>query len=122
APADCVTINSREAASLNQLAEYANSKQAQMAAALPGVKIAHASPVSAFDNHGACAADEWINAAVNGPNGKGDFHNGDPATPFCLLWGAFCLSRESFHPKAAGTTAYATAATNTLTAIGYKGS
>ncbi|MEV4897637.1 hypothetical protein AB0K48_50725, partial [Nonomuraea sp. NPDC055795] len=32
APADCVTINSREAASLNQLAEYANSKQAQMAA------------------------------------------------------------------------------------------
>ncbi|MEV4310456.1 hypothetical protein [Nonomuraea sp. NPDC049624] len=86
------------------------------------VKVAYSHPVPTFSGHGACDADEWINAIVNGPNGDGDFHKGDLATPFCISNSTFCLSRESFHPRAAGTTGYATAVQNVVSAIGYKGS
>ncbi|MEV6155052.1 SGNH/GDSL hydrolase family protein [Nonomuraea sp. NPDC052129] len=124
---DSALISASEAAALNELANYADGKQAQMVTTLAGgsspIKVAYANPVNTFIGHGACALDtEWINAVVNGPTGDGDFHEGDPATQFCILWESFCLSRESFHPKAAGTTAYATVVDSALNAIGYKGS
>ncbi|MEV5441577.1 hypothetical protein AB0N23_03360 [Streptomyces sp. NPDC052644] len=61
---------------------------------------------------------------VTGPNGDGDFHDGDPAnqTPCILAPGEnICASLESFHPKNAGTTAYAQVMNQTLVDIGYQG-
>ncbi|GAA3111645.1 hypothetical protein GCM10017600_66610 [Streptosporangium carneum] len=48
----------------------------------------------------------------------------DPASQACL-WDWLpdtCLSRESFHPKAAGITGYAQAMQTRLAQIGYQGS
>ncbi|MFD4540900.1 hypothetical protein [Streptomyces bauhiniae] len=62
---------------------------------------------------------------VAGPNGDGDFHDGDPANQApCLLKPGqdICLSLESFHPKNAGTAGYAQVMGQALTDIGYKGS
>ncbi|PPS71522.1 MULTISPECIES: hypothetical protein [Streptomyces] len=67
----------------------------------------------------------WINRAVAGPNGDGDFHDGDPADKApCLLWPGenVCASLESFHPKNAGTAGYARVMEQALADIGYKGS
>lgn len=85
--------------------------------------VAYADPTNGFAGHGACGtAGEWINAIVDGPNGDGDFHRDDPPTQLCILWDAVCPSRGSFHPKAAGTSGYATVVTDRLNAIGYHGS
>jgi hypothetical protein len=90
------------------------------------VKVQYANPVSSFVGHGGCDDPEWINKIVLGPNGDGDFHKGDPAAaPAACLWGVAgdtCLSRESFHPKDAGTTGYAAVMSRRLSEIGYKGS
>ncbi|MEU5163749.1 SGNH/GDSL hydrolase family protein [Streptomyces sp. NPDC020875] len=119
-----------EAQALAELVGYANTRQRALTDLLrtgPGqLKIEYADPVSAFAGHGGCDTDEWINKFVLGPNGDGDFHLGDPAAvPAACLWGALggkCLSRESFHPKNAGTTGYAAVMQARLQAIGYQGS
>nr|WP_235967584.1 SGNH/GDSL hydrolase family protein [Streptomyces mesophilus] len=109
---------------LNDLADYVRDKQSAMVADLKttGVKVAFANPIPAFEGHGVCDSDEWINGSVAGPNGEGDFHNGDDVSTVCLWFSSTCLSRESFHPKSSGTTGYAAVMSNTLNAIGYKGS
>lgn len=48
-----------------------------------GLKVSFADPVPAFVGHGGCDDPEWINKIVKGPQGDGDFHKDDPATPFC---------------------------------------
>lgn len=117
-----------EVAALAELVNYADSEQQKMVDRLKsgGMKIAYANPVPAFVGHGGCDSDEWINKIVAGPNGDGDFHKGDPATPFCLpdIVSGACLSRASFHPKDAGTgnPGYAGVMRTTLDQIGYKGS
>lgn len=82
--------------------------------------MSYANPIDAFVGHGGCDSDEWINKIVLGPNGDGDFHEGDPQA-VCIAFsgiGQTCLSREAFHPKQAGTTGYAHVVENRLTAIG----
>lgn len=117
-----------EVAALAELVNYADSEGRKLADRLnsAGMKVAYADPVSAFVGHGGCDSDEWINKIVAGPNGDGDFHQGDPATPFCLpdILGGDCLSRASFHPKYAGTgnPGYAGVMRATLDQIGYTGS
>ncbi|MCI3273834.1 SGNH/GDSL hydrolase family protein [Streptomyces cylindrosporus] len=112
---------------LNYLADYVRDKQKAKVDELSraGVKVAFADPIPAFQGHGICDDDEWINRVVAGPNGDGDFHDGDPANQVpCLPWPGedICASLESFHPKSAGTTGYAQVMGQTLADIGYKGS
>ncbi|WP_435212716.1 SGNH/GDSL hydrolase family protein [Streptomyces sp. bgisy034] len=112
---------------LNQLADYVRDKQKAKVAELnrAGTKVAFADPIPAFRGHGICDGDEWINRVVAGPNGDGDFHDGDPANQApCLPWPGdnVCASLESFHPKNAGTTGYARVMDQALADIGYKGS
>ncbi|QYA99524.1 SGNH/GDSL hydrolase family protein [Streptomyces anulatus] len=121
--APCVTADFN---ALNQLADYVRNKQKDKVAELnkAGTKVAFADPIPAFQGHGICDSDEWINRVVAGPNGDGDFHDGDPANQVpCLPWPGknICASLESFHPKNAGTTGYARVMEQVLTSIGYKG-
>lgn len=120
----CVTAGNQ---ALNQLADYVRDKQKAKVAELTkaGTKVAFADPIPAFQGHGICDGDEWINRIVAGPNGDGDFHAGDPANQApCLPWPGenICASLESFHPKNAGTTGYARVMEQALAGIGYKGS
>jgi len=112
---------------LNSLADYVRDKQKAKAEELrkAGSKVAFADPIPAFRGHGICDGDEWINRIVAGPNGDGDFHDGDPANQApCLPWPGknVCASLESFHPKSAGTTGYARVMDQALADTGYKGS
>ncbi|MFI1721403.1 SGNH/GDSL hydrolase family protein [Streptomyces sp. NPDC020489] len=111
---------------LNQLADYFRDKQKAKVAELKqvGTRVAFADAIPAFRGHGICE-DEWINRVVAGPNGDGDFHDGDPANQApCLPWPGenVCASLESFHPKNAGTAGYAGVMEQALADIGYKGS
>ncbi|MFC8360245.1 SGNH/GDSL hydrolase family protein [Streptomyces griseorubiginosus] len=119
-----------EVQTLASLVNYANEKQKTMTDDLRTgslkIKVQYANPVSSFVGHGGCDDPEWINKIVLGPNGDGDFHKGDPAAaPAACLWGVAgdtCLSRESFHPKDAGTSGYAAVMSKRLSEIGYTGS
>ncbi|MFJ2965871.1 SGNH/GDSL hydrolase family protein [Streptomyces collinus] len=120
----CVTAGNQ---ALNQLADHVRDKQKAKVAELSkaGTKVAFADPIPAFQGHGICDSDEWINRVVAGPNGDGDFHDGDPANQVpCLPWPGenVCASLESFHPKNAGTAGYARVMEQALAGIGYKGS
>ncbi len=120
----CVTANFD---ALNSLADYVRDKQKAKVEELrkSGSKVAFADPIPAFKGHGICDSDEWINRVVAGPNGDGDFHDGDPANQApCLPWPGqnVCASLESFHPKNAGTTGYARVMDKALADMGYKGS
>ncbi|MEV5441496.1 SGNH/GDSL hydrolase family protein [Streptomyces sp. NPDC052644] len=120
----CVTA---DFGTLNYLADYVRDRQRAKVAELnkAGTKVAFADPIPAFRGHGICDSDEWINRVVAGPNGDGDFHDGDPANQApCLPWPGknICASLESFHPKNAGTTGYARVMDQVLAGIGYKGS
>ncbi|MER5775437.1 SGNH/GDSL hydrolase family protein [Streptomyces sp. NPDC002039] len=118
-------FNVNEQKALGDLSKYVNGKQA---AAVQGVQgVTYADPIPMFSGHGTCDDDEWINAIVTGPNGNGDFHHKDfpdavgNKPSFCLwdIAGGACLSRESFHPKTAGTTGYAKVMEQKLRDIGY---
>ncbi|MFI1070373.1 SGNH/GDSL hydrolase family protein [Streptomyces puniciscabiei] len=111
---------------LNYLADYLRDKQKAKVDELKrsGTKVAFADPIPAFKGHGICDSNEWINRVVAGPNGDGDFHDGDPANQLpCIPKPGTntCLSLESFHPKDAGTTGYAQVMDQELADIGYKG-
>ncbi|MFD9574125.1 GDSL-type esterase/lipase family protein [Streptomyces sp. NPDC059982] len=117
-----------EARALAELVNYANGKQNDLVSqkVAAGWNIAYANPVAAFGGHSGCDEPEWINKIVVGPNGDGDFHQGDPVTKAggqCTHdWlPEACLSRESFHPKSAGTTGYASVMAKRLQEIGYTG-
>ncbi|MFJ3786346.1 SGNH/GDSL hydrolase family protein [Streptomyces sp. NPDC090093] len=111
---------------LNGMADYIRDKQRAKVEEVKkgGVKAAFADAIPAFQGHAVCDTDEWINGVVAGPNGDGDFHDGDPGNQLpCVKQPGVntCLSLESFHPKDRGTTAYATVMGQTLAAIGYTG-
>lgn len=119
-------IDMPEVEALAELVNYADAEQKKMVDDLranSGLKIEYADPVNAFVGHGGCDDPEWINKIVVGPAGDGDFHDGDPAAePASCLWGLTggrCISRESFHPKNAGTTGYADVMKKRLGEIGY---
>ncbi|GAA2881643.1 SGNH/GDSL hydrolase family protein [Streptomyces mexicanus] len=112
--------------SLNYLADYLRDKQKAKVEELKklGVKVDFADPIPAFKGHGICDSDEWINRIVAGPNGDGDFHQGDDANQLPCIPAPgddICLSLESFHPKNAGTTGYAQVMDQELADLGYKG-
>lgn len=118
-----------EARAIAELVNYLDGKQNDLVnqKATTGWNIAYANPVQAFTGHGGCDDPEWINKIVVGPNGDGDFHQKDPVTQAggCLYAGIpvdACMSRESFHPKSAGTTGYAAVMAKRLQEIGYTGS
>ncbi|MEU9357878.1 hypothetical protein AB0D35_07150 [Streptomyces sp. NPDC048301] len=118
-----------EVAALAELVNHADTEQEKLVGQLKagGMKIAYADPVDAFVGHAGCDDPEWINKIVIGPNGDGDFHQGDPVTKVTGSCTADwlpegCLSRESFHPKSDGTTGYANVMKSRLTALGYTGS
>ncbi|GHG04860.1 SGNH/GDSL hydrolase family protein [Streptomyces filamentosus] len=120
----CSTPKDQE--NLNALADYVRDKQKAKVAELAqtGVKVAFADAIPTFQHHGVCDIEEWINGIVIGPNGDGDFHDGDPANQVPCLPAPgenLCASLESFHPNNLGTTAYAQVMVQTLTDIGYHG-
>ncbi len=120
-------IDMQEVAAIAELVNYLNGKQKEMADALRNgglANVEYANPVNAFVGHGGCDTPEWINKVVIGPIGDGDFHVGDPAAHACTpAWlGGGCISRESFHPNADGTTGYANVMRTRLDEIGYTGS
>ncbi|WHT19450.1 SGNH/GDSL hydrolase family protein [Crossiella sp. CA-258035] len=112
-----------ETAALASLAAHLASVQSDLVNRLSsqdGIPIGFTSPVNEFVGHGACDDPEWINKFVLGPNGNGDFHSGDKPTKLCIPFsGGACLSRESFHPKRDGTSAYARVVQAALPRIGY---
>ncbi|MFI6625247.1 SGNH/GDSL hydrolase family protein [Streptomyces sp. NPDC050528] len=118
-------IDGDEADALATLANYIDGVQKDKVDELRagGTDVSYASPVDAFVGHGGCDSDEWINKIVLGPNGEGDFHEGDPHSTCIAVAGIgqTCLSREAFHPNNAGTTGYEHVVENALTAIGYTG-
>lgn len=113
-----------ETQALGDLVRYGDGKQGELVKELSGsMKIAYVgNVVDKFTGHSGCDDPEWINKFVNGPNGDGDFHSGDRSTQFCISNSTFCFSRESFHPKDAGTTGYAELITAFLKSINYQGS
>ncbi|WNI22736.1 GDSL-type esterase/lipase family protein [Streptomyces sp. ITFR-16] len=123
-------LDMTEVEALATLVNYADAEQKKAVDTLrtgsQKLKVEYANPVDAFVGHGGCDDPEWINKVVTGPNGDGDFHDGDPAAqPGVCLWGVgdgVCISRESFHPKGAGTTGYADVMRKRLGEIGYTGS
>ncbi|GIG59826.1 hypothetical protein Lfu02_41980 [Longispora fulva] len=114
-------IDLSEASAMGELADYMETQQLALVSRLnqAGVRIAHASPKNAFADHAACDPTPWINAITPGPNGEGDFHGGDRPSRVCLFDTDICASRESFHPNAAGTTAYANVVRGRLLTIPY---
>ncbi|MFD7541340.1 SGNH/GDSL hydrolase family protein [Streptomyces sp. NPDC059819] len=117
----CLTANFD---ALNYLADYMRDKQKAKVEELQkaGIKVAFADAIPAFHGHGLCDSEEYINGIVAGPNGDGDFHKGDPATPTpCIPVSGVCLSLESFHPKSTGTSKYAQVMDQRLADIGYAG-
>jgi len=95
---------------LNNMAQYFEDRQSALALSLSSLGVRYRSPQSAFEGKRICDSPEGINGVVAGPNGDGDFHHEDARTPLCWwFWGDSCLSRESYHPNKAGTTAYAQA-------------
>ncbi|MET8485939.1 SGNH/GDSL hydrolase family protein [Streptomyces tendae] len=95
---------------LNDMAQYFEDKQSELAASMTAQNVRYRSPQSAFEGKRICDSPEGINGMVAGPNGDGDFHHGDDVTQLCWwFWGDSCLSRESYHPNKTGTSAYAQA-------------
>ncbi|MFF4485069.1 hypothetical protein ACFY0F_01015 [Streptomyces sp. NPDC001544] len=95
---------------LNNMAQYFESKQSELATSMAADGVRFRSPQSAFEGKRICDPTEGINGVVAGPNGDGDFHHDDDRTKVCWwFWGDNCLSRESYHPNKTGTTAYAQA-------------
>ncbi|KQW09146.1 hypothetical protein [Streptomyces sp. Root369] len=93
---------------LNNMAQYFEDKQRDLAASKASAGVRYRSPQTAFEGKRICDTPEGINGVVAGPNGDGDFHHDDDATQLCWwFWGDSCLSRESYHPNKTGTTAYA---------------
>ncbi|MFB9627395.1 hypothetical protein [Nonomuraea helvata] len=126
-------ITDGEATALGELARYMEGKQWELVSQLqseggpndPPFEVYAASPISDFAGHEACGGASWINPIMINPNGEGDFHAGDaPAT--CIPYppdpsNPVCLSRESFHPNDAGTSAYAGVLARILSQVGYRG-
>ncbi|MEU8118158.1 hypothetical protein AB0C21_05565 [Spirillospora sp. NPDC049024] len=109
-----------ETQALGDLVRYGTTEQRKLVAGLGDNKIVFLDKVvEKFTGHAGCDSDEWINKFVDGPNGDGDFHQGDRPTPLCITNGTFCFSRESFHPKSSGTTGYADLITASWPALGY---
>lgn len=95
---------------LNDMAEYFESKQRELALSMSASNVRYKSPQPAFEGKRICDSPEGINGVVAGPNGDGDFHHGDKNTQLCWWFtGDTCLSRESYHPNQTGTIAYAQA-------------
>jgi hypothetical protein len=88
---------------LNAMARYMKDKQTAMMAGLQqqGIRAIFESPDPDFDGKRACDDPEGIHRIVTGQQGEGDFK--------CEAGGTWCISRESYHPTAVGTTAYAAA-------------
>jgi hypothetical protein len=86
---------------LNSAGDYMTTvqKQAVADAVAAGSPITYLDPNATFEGHRVCAgSQESINGIVMAQNGPGDF----PCQASTV-----CVSRESFHPKNAGTTLYA---------------
>ncbi|WP_308013501.1 GDSL-type esterase/lipase family protein [Streptomyces beigongshangae] len=95
---------------LNDMAQYFEDEQRELALSMSAYNVKYRSPQSAFEGKRICDSPEGINGVVAGPKGDGDFHHGDEVTQLCWWFtGGTCLSRESYHPNQTGTGAYAQA-------------
>jgi hypothetical protein len=110
-----------ETAALAELSRYLRDKQISLATSLrsQAIPVYTADPIGAFSGHVVCDDLPWINGVSWGPNGEGDFHDGDKPTTFCIPWPETCLSRESFHPDTSGTATYAQVLRQKLDQIAY---
>lgn len=129
----CLVFNDEEARMLATLAEYVGERQREVVDGLredayDPVNVRYADPVGHFAGHAACGTGaEWIHGLVDGPNGDGDFHPGDPVVeendicPASWSDDGLCLSREAFHPNADGQRGYAEVMEERLREIGYRG-
>ncbi|WP_344317537.1 hypothetical protein [Acrocarpospora pleiomorpha] len=70
-----------------------------------GFEVSFADPMSAFQGHGVCGADRWVNALTLNKTGPGDFTD---VWTGCLGDGGRCASRSSFHPTKRGAQEFAT--------------
>ncbi|WP_218148012.1 SGNH/GDSL hydrolase family protein [Lentzea xinjiangensis] len=119
-----------EGRNLNTLGDHLTQVQRDAVASVAGTaagKNVYFAPVTdAFNSHRVCDDPPWINEAIFGPHGQGDYHEGDiPVEGSCLPRPEapdLCLSRETFHPNQMGTTGYAQVLQQKLLQIGYQGS
>ncbi|RII06988.1 Lipase 1 precursor [Streptomyces sp. YIM 130001] len=88
---------------INAHARYLETKQKDLVATLKGdgLPVTFESPNADFEGKRACDDQEGVNKIVKAPAGDGDFR--------CEPGGSWCVSRESYHPNNAGTSAYAAA-------------
>ncbi|WP_433438267.1 hypothetical protein [Nonomuraea sp. CA-141351] len=110
-----------EARSVAGLVQELSSQQETLTETLraTGIPVFFARPDMEFYQTVICDNPSYINALVTGPKGEGDFHQGDEPSPLCIWESNLCISRESFHPKSDGTSAYARVLRTTLDNIGY---
>ncbi|MFC4114350.1 hypothetical protein [Nonomuraea zeae] len=114
-------ISLEEARSVAGLVQELSRRQQALTETLraTGIPVFFARPDMEFYQSVICDNPSYINALVTGPKGEGDFHQGDEPSPLCIWENHVCISRESFHPKSDGTSAYARVLRTTLDNIGY---
>lgn len=83
-----------------------------------GIPVRFIDVIPAFDGHGICDSEEWLNAVVVGPQSEGDFAGGPGCIPETVFTDPLCISRESLHPLKLGTTGYAQAVSAGMAATG----
>ncbi|WP_051760769.1 hypothetical protein [Herbidospora cretacea] len=76
-----------------------------------GFEVSFADPLPAFQGHGTCGTDRWVNDLMFGKTGPGDFTD---VWTGCLGGSVRCASRSSFHPTKRGAQEYATVFGNHL--------
>ncbi|WP_143590899.1 SGNH/GDSL hydrolase family protein [Thermoactinospora rubra] len=115
-------ITPDDAKAIADLVTHMGAKQKERVDALraEGIPVYFAQPGNEFLLHGVCDSDPYINGITTGPRGEGDFHVGDDPSPLCIIQEVICMSRESFHPNDAGTSAYARALRAGLDEAGYR--
>lgn len=103
-------VSASQGVILNNMAQYVERRQSELAVSMSAQGVRYRFPQSAFEGKRICDAPEGINGVVAGPNGDGDFHHDGAVAPLCWwLWGDNCLSREGYHPDKAGISVYAQA-------------
>ncbi|WP_411082659.1 SGNH/GDSL hydrolase family protein [Streptomyces sp. cmx-18-6] len=100
-------VGTEDMVRMNKMAGYMKDKQSAMVAGLKqsGMPVLFESPDQDFEGRRVCDDPEGIHGVVLGQQGEGDFPCPGPA---------WCASRESYHPKNIGTSAYANALVRAL--------
>ncbi|WP_062436276.1 golvesin C-terminal-like domain-containing protein [Herbidospora daliensis] len=102
----CTTFDTQAQGVLRRASEYFVTEAKNTVRVLrdAGNEVSFADSLPAFQGHGVCDADRWVNPIMftkTGPGDFGDFRDG------CVFDGGRCASRSSMHPTKRGATGFA---------------